>query len=174
LDNSSGTVAVRPATPEQIEGPYWLPGSPRRTRLIAPDVAGARLTLSGQVFGYDLKPIQGAWLDFWQCDGRGIYDVDGHTLRGHQFSDAEGRYRLETVVPVEYTDVLTIRGQRVDVERTAHIHVKVKTLGQPTLTTQLYFPDGPRNAADQIFRPECVLKLGPDRKTAQFDFVLAW
>jgi protocatechuate 3,4-dioxygenase beta subunit len=167
-------VLERPATPEQIEGPYWLPGSPQRTELARDGVYGAPLVLTGRVLAYDLTPVEGAWLDFWQCDGRGVYDQGGYSLRGHQFSDAEGGFRVSTVVPVEYVDTLNIRGHRIDVRRTAHIHVKVKRPGSPTLTTQLYFPGEPHNDADMIFKPECLLDLSSDGRAARFDFVLAW
>jgi protocatechuate 3,4-dioxygenase beta subunit len=52
--------------------------------------------------------------------------------------------------------------------------VKVKKPSRQTLTTQLYFPDQPHNAADGIFRSECVIELAPDGRTARFDFVLPW
>lgn len=161
-------------TPEQIEGPYWLPGSPERQNLLEPGLVGVPLKLTGQVFKQDLSPVAGAWLDFWQCDGQGLYDFEGYRLRGHQFTDAEGRYRLQTIVPVEYSDVLEIAGQKFDVHRTAHLHVKVKMPRRQTLTTQLYFPAAPRNEVDRIFHPACILKLGPEPGAAAFDFVLPW
>ena len=39
------------------------------------------------------------------------------------------------------------------------------------LTTQLFFPDDPANAADAEFRPELLLTLS-DAQTATFDFVV--
>lgn len=168
------TVVERTVTPEQIEGPYWLPGSPERAQLVEAGVVGVPLTLVGRVFKQDLTPIDRAWVDFWQCDGQGVYDFDGYRLRGHQFTDAEGRYRLETIVPVEYTDVLEFGGRRFDVHRTAHLHVKVKMPRRQTLTTQLYFPGAAHNEKDQIFNAECVLNMSPDGETAEFDFVLPW
>ena len=43
--------------------------------------------------------VAGALLDLWHCDAAGVYDNDGYRLRGHQFSDAEGRFVFETIVP---------------------------------------------------------------------------
>lgn len=58
--------------------------------------------------------------------------------------------------------------------RTRHSHVKVQAPGGPVLTTQLYFPDEPRNQTDRIFRPELLLDVqdGADGRQARFDFVL--
>jgi protocatechuate 3,4-dioxygenase beta subunit len=163
-------------TPEQIEGPYWLPGSPERRRLSEGDTRGEPLTLTGRVLFRDGEPVPGAWLDFWQCDGEGVYDIDGYALRGHQITDAEGGYRLETVVPVEYIDVMEFRGRKSNVHRTSHIHAKIKLRGKQTLTTQLYFPDEPYNTQDRLFRAECLVELGRDAngKLARFDFILPW
>jgi len=44
---------------------------------------------------------------------------------------------------------------------------------QPVLTTQLYFPDEPANARDDIFRPELVVRvIEQPTRTALFDAVL--
>ena len=102
-----------------------------------------------------------ALLDFWQADDRGVYDNTGYRLRGHQFTDEQGRYRLETIVPALYTG------------RTRHIHVKVQAPNQPVLTTQLYFPGEPRNNGDSLFNPALLLAVqdAPDGKAATFTFV---
>lgn len=166
------TMADRAVTPEQIEGPYWLPGSPERWNLVEPGVVGVPLSLSGRVFRQDGAPVERAWPDFWQCDGCGIYDFEGHRMRGHQYTDAEGRYPPQTVIPVEYVDAFEFAGQRFEVHRTAHLHVKVKMPRRQTLTTQLYFPDQPHNGADPIFQAACILNLNSDGGVAEFDFVL--
>ena len=108
------------------------------------------------------RPLAGTLLDFWQADTNGEYDNVGFRLRGHQFSDADGRYRLETITPAQYQT------------RTPHIHVKVQAPNRPVLTTQLYFPDHPRNAEDFIFQPELVMALSGAGagQTGRFDFVL--
>jgi protocatechuate 3,4-dioxygenase beta subunit len=146
-------------TPSQTAGPFFKPRSPQRTSLLAPDVTGTRIVVAGSVLSTDCRPIPGALLDFWQADGQGEYDNAGFRLRGHQFADAQGRYRLETVVPGLYSG------------RTRHIHVRVQAPNQPVLTTQLYFPGEPGNRNDFIFRPELVMTVRDG--TAGFDFVLA-
>lgn len=150
-------------TPAQTAGPYFKPNSPERTSLLEPGLAGTRLVLEGAVLTTDCRPVPRARLDFWQADARGRYDNEGHTLRGHQLTDAEGRYRLETVLPGLYPG------------RTRHIHVKVQAPSRPVLTTQLYFPGKPVNQRDGIFDPVLVVSLraADGGQRARFDFVLA-
>ena len=149
-------------TESQTEGPYFTPNSPKRASLIEPGVAGTALTITGAVLTRSCRPVAGALVDFWQADDAGQYDNAGYKLRGHQYTDAKGVYRLETIVPGLYPG------------RTRHIHVKVQAPTQRVLTTQLYFPDEPRNARDGIYDADLLLRmakpgLGGD---ARFDFVL--
>jgi protocatechuate 3,4-dioxygenase beta subunit len=150
-------------TPELTEGPYFTPNSPRRRAILHAGAAGTRLTLTGRVLSTAGRPVRRALIDFWQCDARGAYDNDGYRFRGHQLSDAAGRYSLFSVVPGLYPG------------RTRHIHVKVQAPGRPVLTTQLFFPGAAGNAADAIFDPDCLVRawrLVKGRRFARFDFVL--
>ena len=147
----------------QTEGPYFTPNSPERTSLLEPGMSGTRLVVTGFVLSTDCQPIEGALVDFWQCDDTGEYDNDGYRLRGHQFTDGNGRYQLETIVPGLYPG------------RTRHLHVKVQAPNRPVLTTQQYFPDEPRNRTDGIFNQALVMDVqdAPDGKAATFDYVLS-
>lgn len=152
-----------PATPTtaQTEGPFFKAGSPERASLLGPGITGTTLVVTGFVLTRSCRPIAGAKVDLWQANAQGEYDNTGFTLRGHQFTDAQGRYRMETIQPAEYPG------------RTPHIHVKVTPPGGATLTSQLYLPDQARNSSDSIFRSELVMKV--DRGTpltGRFDFVL--
>ncbi len=149
-------------TPSQTEGPYFKPRSPLRASLLEPDMPGARIVVEGTVLGTDCKPIPRALVDFWQADAQGRYDNAGSRLRGHQFTDDAGHYRLETIVPGLYPG------------RTRHFHVKVQAPNQSMLTTQLYFPGEPANQRDFIFNPDLVMKIRDTEggKLASFDFVL--
>src|SRR5262245_55276467 len=80
-------------TPEQTEGPYFKASSPLRASLIDPGMPGTRIIVEGRVLGTDCRPIPRALFDAWQADDRGQYDNAGFRLRGHQFTDAAGRYR---------------------------------------------------------------------------------
>lgn len=119
-------------TQSQTEGPYYTPNSPERHSLLEEQMPDTRLILVGSVLDQNCQPLPNAWLDFWQADANGEYDNTGYRLRGHQFTDAQGRYYLETVLPGIY-DSRPIR----------HIHVKVKPEGGEEVTTQLYFPEQP-------------------------------
>jgi protocatechuate 3,4-dioxygenase beta subunit len=149
-------------TPAQTEGPFFTPRSPSRTSLLESGLKGTRLTVTGLVLTRSCKPIPGALVDFWQADDAGEYDNRGYRLRGHQFTDAQGRYRLDSIVPGLYPG------------RTRHIHVKVQASGKPILTTQVYFPDEPRNARDGIFHKDLVMKSAASRdgRAGLFNFVL--
>jgi protocatechuate 3,4-dioxygenase beta subunit len=149
-------------TPQETEGPFFTPNSPQRTSLLEPGLPGTRLTLTGAVLSTSCRPVERALLDFWQADDGGAYDNQGFRLRGHQFTDAKGRYRLETIVPGLYTG------------RTRHIHVKVQAPDRPVLTTQLYFPDEPSNQSDGLFLPELQVEQRDSggARQASFGFVL--
>jgi protocatechuate 3,4-dioxygenase beta subunit len=150
------------ATVAQTEGPYFKPSSPERTELFEEGMAGQPIELVGFVLSRACKPLAGALLDFWQADDKGRYDNSGFRLRGHQFSDAEGRYRLRSIVPGIY------------VGRTRHIHVKVQPRGGRVLTTQLYFPGESQNRADSLFRKDLQIRTAKNAGwlAGRFDFVL--
>jgi protocatechuate 3,4-dioxygenase beta subunit len=170
LDADAGAAVLAPTaacddhpTEAQTEGPYFTPSSPLRRSLRTAGVTGTALSLTGRVLTTRCKPVAHALLDFWQADARGAYDNSGYRLRGHQFTDSRGRFRLETIVPGLYPG------------RTRHIHVKVQAPRKPVLTTQLYFPGEPQNAGDGIFDASLLLrgwkKVGA-RRVGVFDFVL--
>ena len=145
-------------TPRQTEGPFFTPNSPKRISLVEPASKAPRLVLAGTVLSAQCKPVPNALLDFWHSDEEGAYDNRGFRYRGHQFADAQGRFRLETIVPAEYPG------------RTRHIHVKVQAPGKRILTTQLYFAGDPGNRRDGLYRPELEMKKKGDE--ASFDFVV--
>ena len=151
------------ATAEQTEGPYFKRSSPLRQSLLEDGMAGERLLLGGRVLDTRCQPIAKALLDFWQADAGGAYDNRGFRMRGHQFSDASGAFRLDTVVPGLYPG------------RARHIHVKLQAPGGRVLTTQLYFPDEAGNRGDMIFSPALlvVMRRSASGAVAGFDFVLS-
>jgi protocatechuate 3,4-dioxygenase beta subunit len=149
-------------TPQQTEGPYFTPNSPERKSLLEDGMQGVYMLVSGRVLGTDCQPIAGALVDFWHADAEGAYDLEGFRLRGHQFTDADGNYRLETIMPGLYPG------------RTRHFHVKVQQANGPVLTTQLYFPDEASNLNDGIFDPRLLMTMlsAESGVHGQFDFVL--
>jgi protocatechuate 3,4-dioxygenase beta subunit len=119
-------------TQPQTEGPYYTPNTPERHSLLEDGVTGTRLILVGYVLDQNCQPLVNAWLDFWQADANGEYDNVGYRLRGHQFTDSQGRYYLETIFPGLYES-----------RPIEHIHVKIKPEGGAEVTSQLYFPQQP-------------------------------
>jgi len=146
-------------TPRQTEGPFFTPNSPKRISLLEPGSKGPRIVVTGTVLSPQCKPVANALLDFWHSDEEGAYDNRGFRYRGHQHADAQGRFRLETIVPAEYPG------------RTRHIHVKVQAPGKRILTTQLYFAGDPGNRRDGLYRPELEMKQAGSGEAA-FDFVV--
>ncbi len=150
-------------TPTQTEGPYYTPNSPERSSLLEPGITGTRIILTGQVLTHSCSPVARALVDVWHADDSGNYDNVGYRLRGHQFTDYDGRYRLETIVPGLYPG------------RTRHFHVKVQAPNQPVLTTQLYWPGESANESDRLFNPALLMAIDEqvDRHQARFNMVLA-
>jgi protocatechuate 3,4-dioxygenase beta subunit len=145
-------------TLSQTEGPFFKTDTPLRTSFLEKD-ARTRLVVSGQVLSAQCRPVANALLEFWHADEFGEYDNKGYRYRGHQHADAQGRYRLETVVPAEYPG------------RARHIHVKVQAPGRTLTTTQLYFPNQPGNRRDGIYRPELEMKIAKPGEGV-YDFVV--
>ena len=145
------------------EGPYYKPGSPERKAIAEPGTYGARLVLEGRVLDRNGKPIAHAWLDFWHADGHGNYDNENYNLRGHQYTDKDGYYRLETLRPADH------------MMRSPHIHAKVRaSQNSPVLTTQLFFPGESKNTTDPLFEKLTVvdIKTAGGGQIGTFDFVV--
>lgn len=152
------------ATTSNAEGPFYTPNAPFKDVLVEPGMAGTRLLLTGRVLTTDCQPVAGALLDFWQTDNNGNYDNSGYSLRGKLYADAEGNYRLETIMPGLYPG------------RPQHIHVKVSQPDGRVLTTQIYFENTPDNQSDSLYNPSLTASLSnaaDGSQRATFDFVLA-
>ncbi|HVF13125.1 MAG TPA: hypothetical protein VM942_00930, partial [Acidimicrobiales bacterium] len=149
-------------TPRQTEGPFFKANSPEQSDLRPGAGGGTALNLSGAVVTTACRPVDRAKIEFWQADAAGEYDNSGYRLRGHQFTDAQGRYAVQTVLPGRYPG------------RTRHIHVRVQAPNAAVLTTQLYFPGESQNASDGLYRAECLIdvKDAASGKDGTFTFVL--
>ena len=148
------------ATERQTAGPYFKPNSPERANLLEKGTRAPTLDVEGMVLSAECKPVARALLDFWHCDEHGEYDNSGFRYRGHLFTDAQGRWQLETIFPAEYPG------------RARHIHVNIQAPGKRILTTQLYFPGDRR---DGLYRDSLVIRVArkdPRRIEGSFDFVV--
>jgi protocatechuate 3,4-dioxygenase beta subunit len=151
------------ATPSATEGPFYTPNSPLRQDVTAGLSGGMRLTVGGHVVDRSCRPVADALVELWQADEEGQYDRAGYRLRGHQRTDAAGRWSFRTIEPGLYPG------------RTRHIHFKVQRAGGRILTTQLYFPGEPGNARDSLYNRRLVFAIEKTdaERLARYDFVIA-
>ncbi|RJQ69464.1 dioxygenase [Pseudonocardiaceae bacterium YIM PH 21723] len=162
----STTLPLTPCTPGSttppiMEGPYFKPNTPERTDLVTSGITGVLLTVSGTVFTQNCTPVTKALIEVWQCDAKGKYDNVTYTLRGHFYTDANGKFSFKSIIPADYIDNGDFR--------TPHIHIKVQRPTAQVLTTQLFFPDNTDaygknfaqlNARDQLIDRRCTITLG--------------
>ena len=175
----------RRATPAQTEGPFYpleLPPDSDFDLLRNGALAygrGQPSWIEGVVTDLTGKPLRGAQVEIWQCDGGGHYHHPGDGNRadkafqgfGKVTVAADGRYRFRTIRPVAYGS------------RAPHIHVKVRLGSQHFLTTQLYVQGDPGNARDFLWsnlrddldRAALTVKFSPvaDGLLANFPIVVA-
>lgn len=130
------------------QGPFYTAGAPLMVdnQLALIDEPGTRLTISGLVQTLDCTaPIADTKFDVWHANNNGAYDNTGYNLRGVTYSNAEGFYVFETILPGKYLNGAAYRP--------SHIHFKITPPGFPTVITQLYFEgdtDIPGDAAASI------------------------
>lgn len=116
------------------EGPFYSPDPPQIQDNMLASVyePGQRLIISGQVRTLDCAElIKNAKIDLWHANDAGQYDNSGYNLRGVTYTNDQGFYLFETIVPGNYPNGGSYRP--------SHIHVKITPPGFETLTTQLYF-----------------------------------
>ncbi|MEU4450543.1 protocatechuate 3,4-dioxygenase subunit beta [Nocardioides sp. NPDC023903] len=119
---------------------------------------GERITVSGRVTDGDGRPVRNQLVEIWQANsaGRYIHKREQHpapldpnfTGVGRCITDAEGRYRFQTIKPGPYP-----WGNHINAWRPAHIHFSLfgRAFTQ-RLITQMYFPSDPLFALDPIYQ----------------------
>jgi hydroxyquinol 1,2-dioxygenase len=152
------------ATEATVFGPFHLVDAPRfeNGADIAGSAPGEPLFVDCCITGTDGRPIADATVDVWQADADGFYDVqygdaDLRRARGVLKSDAEGRLRFRSVLPVAYpvpTDgpvgqLLTASGRHP--WRPAHVHFMIQAAGYQTLTTHVFRDGDPYLDSDVVF-----------------------
>jgi len=191
------------ATESTVFGPFHRLGAPEMPpggNIAHRDTVGIPTLVSGRVLDLDGKPIAGAELDVWQAQTNGLYDSqDANSgelhMRGKFRSDAEGRYLLRTVVPVNYPipsdgpvgAMLKATGRHP--WRPAHIHFVLTADGYDPVTTHIFDRTDPYLESDAVFAvkdslicdfvrheqptPEAArLGIAGPVYTAEFDFTL--
>ena len=160
-------------TSDDILGPYYLAASPVTTQVASPDEPGTRLFISGTVYSNDcMTPIEGAKIEVWQANAAAQYDTSQNfELRATMYSDADGHYAYETIMPGAY-----LNGNQY---RPKHIHYRVSREGFPELITQLYFEGDPyipadpwASQADAAMRIIPLNEIATDQLEGVFDIVM--
>lgn len=160
MDAEDAAHGVAPGTPRTIEGPLYVAGAPVEqgyARLDdGTDKAGHTLVMHGTVFGADGAPLPGANVEVWHANSKGFYshfDPTGEqqpfNLRRTIVTDARGRYKFRSIVPVGYgcppdgpTQALLNQLGRHG-NRPAHIHFFISAPGHRKLTTQINIDGDP-------------------------------
>jgi hydroxyquinol 1,2-dioxygenase len=191
------------ATESTVFGPFHRLGAPELPpggNIAHRDAVGVPALVSGRVLGLDGRPIPNAELDVWQAQTNGLYDSQDKNpenlhMRGKFRTDADGRYLLRTVVPVNYPipsdgpvgAMLKATGRHP--WRPAHIHFVVTADGYDAVTTHIFDRTDPYLESDAVFAvkdslicdftrheqptPEAArLGISGPVCTAEFDFVL--
>lgn len=167
--SSSQEVSGIPFTTATEDGPLYPPVPiPHVADLTNNRTAtGTPLLLHGQVFDYRMRPVPNAQVEIWQTDANGYYthpraigpdaldpywaiteqDLDPNfRYFGAVETDPAGAYAFQTIVPRWYHVFGT--------DRAAHIHMKIRSLQNGVLTTEIYFSgveqEGLRNR-DAVF-----------------------
>lgn len=149
-------------TPQEIEGPYFRLGAPKRSNLLEPGDK-PELVLTGRVLNEKGNPIPGAIVNFWSSDHDGNYDMVTYRYTGYVVADEAGRYEVTTIIPGAY-----------EPRNAKHLHVKVQGISRP-ITTQLYIEGEPGNADDDFYHPALLVPCTIDEngvKHGTYDFVI--
>jgi protocatechuate 3,4-dioxygenase beta subunit len=179
-------------TPSNVEGPFFLQDAPvleSPAQLCADDAPGQHVILRGKVCTPDGKGIAGSFIDIWQTDAEGLYDMELHRsmelgldemeLRARVQVADDGSYEIHTVKPKAYTvptdGALGVFLRKIGRHpwRPAHYHFRIEAPGRPPLTTMLYLADDPWLSVDVIDSIKDSLLVDTSSGVVDFDFVLA-
>ncbi|MBN8997063.1 MAG: intradiol ring-cleavage dioxygenase [Rhizobiales bacterium] len=151
------------ATETTVLGPFYVQNPPVKPlgADISAGLEGTPLYVSGQVTAADGRPLGGAWVDVWQSDNDGFYDVqkegEDPELRARFIADENGRFALWTLVPRWYPipndgpvgEMLA--ATRRHPNRPSHIHFMIGHEGYETLVTHLFVDGDPYLDSDAVF-----------------------
>jgi len=151
-------------TESSLLGPFFRESAPviPLGGSLARQPGGPEVTMYGRVLDTDGAPVPLAWIDAWQTDAEGLYDLQANDpsvmdMRGRVQCDAEGRFHFRTVRPLGYSipmdgpvGALVTRQERHGM-RPAHIHLLVQAPGFRELVTALYLADDVNIDSDTVF-----------------------
>ena len=149
LDTSYCQESECVLTTDDILGPYYFQNAPFRSIVAHENEPGQRLFISGKIKQNNCEDfISGALIEIWQANDAGCYGIveecetgnpenDYFNLRGKFFSNSDGDYSFESILPGYYGS------------RPRHIHIKITTPDGIELVSQLYFGNDPYCENDQ-------------------------
>jgi len=150
-------------TETTVLGPFYVQNPPEfpAGADISDGASGEPLYFQGKVTAPDGTPLKSAWVDVWQSDDDGYYDVQKPggeaNLRARFRTDAEGNFNFWTIVPTFYpipTDGPVgkmLNATKRHPYRPAHIHFMIGTDGYETLVTHLFISGDPYLDSDAVF-----------------------
>src|SRR5687768_10518117 len=136
------SAALSSQGPELIPAPYLSPkyvapaNAPSSIVVAGKDERGERFIVTGQVMD-GTRPLAGVSIYVFQADADGLYTRDGSNsdqnarLHGAMRSDANGRYRFETIRPKGYGGA------------PAHVHYVTTAPGYKPRMFDLWLADDP-------------------------------
>jgi protocatechuate 3,4-dioxygenase beta subunit len=151
--NAQGLACV--LTPSKTEGPYFVDERLNRSDIRVDTSDGSveagvplRLTINVYDVANDCAPVQGAAVDIWHANARGVYSdvsqngtVGQKWLRGYQNTDANGSVQFLTVYPGWYSG------------RAIHVHFKIRLYDGSSetyeFTSQIFFDESVNSAVMQ-------------------------
>ncbi len=140
-DNESFTGDCE--TTNDILGPFYREGAPKRQDLTTPNLKGTRIKLTGRVFTSDCTtPLENVLVEIWHCNAEGDYDNDSEEFRQRAVwtTNQKGEYAFQTILPGKY-----LNGKLF---RPSHIHYRVTAEGHKELVSQIYFKGDPHITKD--------------------------
>jgi hydroxyquinol 1,2-dioxygenase len=188
--------AAEQSTTSSLLGPFYRQDSPKYKLgdSISRKGQGQEIGLYGKITDSTGQAIANASVEIWQTDDDGDYDMQKYDpsdmdMRGHFYTDSEGRYYLRTVVPRGYSIPMDgpvgdmIRAQGRHGRRPAHVHFLVGAPGYRELVTALYTAGDPHLESDTVFgvSEQLVCQVNgkdpsspfPDLPAIRYDFELA-
>ena len=161
-------------TEASLLGPFFREAAPvvPLGGTIAHHAKGPEVMMFGQVVDSAGQPVPGAWIDAWQTDAEGLYDLQANNpevmdMRGRVQCDEHGRYHVRTLKPLGYSIPMDgpvgamVRQQNRHGMRPAHIHILVSAPGYRELVTALYLGDDPNIDSDTVFGVSSSLVVTP-------------
>ena len=152
------------ATETTVLGPFYLSGPPEMP--LGTDIStqgkGDPMIVEGSVRDSAGAPIAGAWIDTWQADADGVYDVQ-RAGEAAPVLDLRARFRtngqfwFRSIAPCYYPvpddgpvgEMLKAQGRHAN--RPAHVHFMIGAPGFETLVTHLFIADSPYIDSDVVF-----------------------